>query len=163
MPPLTRMRDVASWISIHVAMGQCISAFIECLLTAYIRSGLNAAGGAVYATLWDDSGVRICKSLDAHVDLCLLLTGFFSRDLVPTDIITKSPDPSTWGSPTAYWAASSCAATFFNDLSVVFDIVLGKCTPIFPSSNLNGLSFQAEIGHFPPFPRLVAPARLQIT
>jgi hypothetical protein len=32
-------------------------------------SGLNQNGGGVYATLWDDSGVRICKwplSLGAH-------------------------------------------------------------------------------------------------
>ncbi|KIM34118.1 glycoside hydrolase family 16 protein [Serendipita vermifera MAFF 305830] len=73
-------------------------------------SGLNNAGGAVYTTLWDDSGVRIW---------------FFSRDTVPADIIGKTPDPSTWGSPIAFWASSSCPSSFFRDLSMVFDIVLG--------------------------------------
>jgi len=64
----------------------------------------------VYATLWNDDGVRIW---------------FFPRDSIPADITGKSPDPSSWGSPKAFWAADSCSSSFFSDLSVVFDIVLG--------------------------------------
>ncbi|KAG8836038.1 hypothetical protein FRC17_010502 [Serendipita sp. 399] len=73
-------------------------------------AGLNEAGGGVYATLWDDIGVRIW---------------FFSRADVPADITAQDPDPTTWGSPKAYWATTSCASSFFTDLSIVFDIVLG--------------------------------------
>lgn len=47
-------------------------------------AGLNNSGGGVFATLWNDDGVRIW---------------FFPRDSVPADITAKSPDPSTWGSP----------------------------------------------------------------
>ncbi|KAG8766517.1 hypothetical protein FRC15_006262 [Serendipita sp. 397] len=73
-------------------------------------AGLNDAGGGVYATLWDDIGVRIW---------------FFAREDVSADITAQDPDPTTWGSPKAYWATTACASSFFSDLSIVFDIVLG--------------------------------------
>ncbi|CAG7847455.1 Probable glycosidase C21B10.07 [Serendipita indica DSM 11827] len=78
--------------------------------TTSYGAGLNDAGGGVYATLWDNVGVRIW---------------FFKREDVPADITGSTPDPTTWGTPRAYWAASSCASSFFNNLSIVFDIVLG--------------------------------------
>jgi hypothetical protein len=37
-------------------------------LTAHIRAGLNSNGGGVYATLWDESGVRICESCTVYID-----------------------------------------------------------------------------------------------
>ncbi|PVF92802.1 hypothetical protein CPB86DRAFT_716752, partial [Serendipita vermifera] len=73
-------------------------------------AGLNQNGGGIYATLWDDSGVRIW---------------FFNRGVVPENINNKSPDPETWGSPKAFWAADACPSSFFSNLSIVFDIVLG--------------------------------------
>lgn len=69
-------------------------------------AGLNSSGGGVYATLWNDDGVRICGCLEIRsADSAQTLVGFFPRDSIPADITGKSPDPSSWGSPkvgTAY-------------------------------------------------------------
>jgi hypothetical protein len=51
--------------------------------------------------------------------------GFFPHSTVPSDILAETPDPSTWPSPKAFWASSSCrTSAFFNSLSMVFDITL---------------------------------------
>ncbi|GAA5934127.1 hypothetical protein JCM1841_006837 [Sporobolomyces salmonicolor] len=74
-------------------------------------SGWNAAGGGVYAMLWDETGISMYN---------------FIRDQIPSDITSGSPDPSSWGTPRARWDATSCNMTqFFGDQTIVFDITLG--------------------------------------
>jgi hypothetical protein len=46
--------------------------------------GFNAQGGGVYATLWNDEGLKIW---------------FFTRSAIPADITSSKPDPTTWGKP----------------------------------------------------------------
>jgi len=51
--------------------------------------------------------------------------GFFPHGAVPYDILAETPHPSTWPSPKAFWANSSCpTSTFFHSLQIIFDITL---------------------------------------
>lgn len=79
-------------------------------------AGLNAAGGGVFAMLWDDNGISVW---------------FFPRKSVPqdleclTDSKSATADPTTWGPPKAHWASSACSTSkFFKDHSLVFDTTL---------------------------------------
>lgn len=73
-------------------------------------AGFNSAGGGVYATLIDSTGVS---------------AWFFSRDDVPCDIDSASPNPAGWGVPAAFWSAATCdPSTHFKGLSLTFDITL---------------------------------------
>jgi hypothetical protein len=72
--------------------------------------GLNLAGGGVYATLWNDDGIRIW---------------FFPRDGIPEDVVNKTPNPDTWPAPSAFFSTSSCPmAQFFTDQTFIFNITL---------------------------------------
>ena len=72
--------------------------------------GFNDIAGGVFATLLDDSGVKIWR---------------FSRGSVPADITSQSPDPTTWGTPEAFWSSSTCSTqSHFSDMQLVFDITL---------------------------------------
>lgn len=85
--------------------------------TASYGAGLNKAGGGVYAMLWDDDGISIW---------------FFARENIPDDITNlKSADtgatanPSTWGTPKAHWASTTCSTSkFFKSHNLVFDTTL---------------------------------------
>lgn len=84
-------------------------AFLESSTTTY-GHGFNELAGGVYATLVDSTGVSIWH---------------FDRSSIPQDIDSKSPDPTTWGSPNAFWSASTCnVGSHFNNLQMVFDITL---------------------------------------
>lgn len=104
-------------------------------------AGLNAQGGGVFATLWDGEGIRICALFPfdkwsycpSVLTFCIrdtntntgLSLGFFPHNSVPSDILAETPDPSTWPSPKAFWASSSCpTGAFFNSHSMIFDITL---------------------------------------
>ncbi|KAI0673170.1 concanavalin A-like lectin/glucanase domain-containing protein [Trametes maxima] len=71
-----------------------------------------SAGGGVWATQFDDSGVFIW---------------FWSRKDVP-DSVTNAKDtidPASWGTPSAAWPASSCDVNkFFTPQQLVLDITL---------------------------------------
>jgi len=55
--------------------------------------GFNAAGGGVYALEWTQAGIRVW---------------FFSRNNIPSDITNDSPDPASWGKPTANFRGDTC-------------------------------------------------------
>ncbi|KAI0005363.1 concanavalin A-like lectin/glucanase domain-containing protein [Russula compacta] len=70
----------------------------------------NNAGGGVYAMLWDNSGISIW---------------FFSRGNIPSDITASAPVPEGWGTPMAFWPASTCNPyQFFQNQGVIFDTTL---------------------------------------
>ncbi|KAH7344886.1 glycoside hydrolase family 16 protein [Rhizoctonia solani] len=55
----------------------------------------NAAGGAVIAMEWQNTGIRIWR---------------FKRDSIPTDLQgdATNPNPDTWGAPVASWTDAAC-------------------------------------------------------
>ncbi|OXC71023.1 hypothetical protein AYX13_00440 [Cryptococcus neoformans] len=70
-------------------------------------SNFNSVNGGVYALRWDKSGIA---------------AWFFQRDGIPSDITNNSPDPSTWGTPVAYFASDNCNPyEFFYDHFNIFD------------------------------------------
>ncbi|GAA6062834.1 hypothetical protein JCM10212_002472 [Sporobolomyces blumeae] len=74
-------------------------------------SAWNAAGGGVYATQFDETGISMWN---------------FLRDNIPSDIVAGKPDPSNWGTPNARFDASSCdVSKYFASQNLVFDITLG--------------------------------------
>lgn len=90
-------------------------AFLDTNTESY-GGGLNAAGGGVYAMLWDDDGISIW---------------FFARANIPGDLVdlksktNGTADPSSWGTPKAHWASTSCSTSkFFHSHAMVFDTTL---------------------------------------
>lgn len=84
-------------------------AFLDTSDSSY-GHGFNTAGGGVFATLIQDSGISIWR---------------FGRDEVPADISSQNPDPTSWGSPQAFWSSSTCdIGSHFIDMSIVFDTTL---------------------------------------
>ncbi|TFK48559.1 glycoside hydrolase family 16 protein [Heliocybe sulcata] len=72
--------------------------------------GFNQIAGGVFAHLWDDSGISVWH---------------FARGSVPGDIAAQNPDPSSWGTPSASWATSSCnVGSHFYDHSLVIDTTI---------------------------------------
>lgn len=72
--------------------------------------GFNSNGGGVYARLLDEEGVKIW---------------FFGRSSIPQDVISGSPDPSSWPTPKAFWSSATCdTPSHFVDHSLVFDTTL---------------------------------------
>ncbi|KAI0757414.1 concanavalin A-like lectin/glucanase domain-containing protein [Daedaleopsis nitida] len=67
----------------------------------------NSNGGGVYATQWDNDGIK---------------SWFFPRNSVPADITSGKPLPSGWGTPVASFPASTCnPSNFFNNHVAIFD------------------------------------------
>jgi len=55
--------------------------------------GFNIIAGGVFAHLWNNEGIKIWH---------------FPRTNIPKDIQDKQPDPSTWGTPAAFWSPDGC-------------------------------------------------------
>ncbi|KAG8992833.1 hypothetical protein FRB93_002155 [Tulasnella sp. JGI-2019a] len=71
---------------------------------------LNAAGGGVFATLLDSTGVAIW---------------FFTRSSIPKDLTSGKPQPTGWGSPRAFWSSTSCpSSTYFRSQQIVINTTL---------------------------------------
>jgi len=70
-------------------------AFVDSSTESY-GAKLNAAGGAVFAMLWTDEGLKIWN---------------FPRGDIPDDLTAQNPSPSSWGNQylKAAWAASTCS------------------------------------------------------
>jgi len=94
--------------------------------------GLNGQQGGVYATLWDDTGIKFCTSAHRFF-VCVgmrALTyasckGFFPRGFIPEDITNSTPDPSLWPAPKAFFAATTCPIDqFFKDHVFVINTTL---------------------------------------
>ncbi|WDK11674.1 mixed-linked glucanase [Colletotrichum graminicola] len=65
----------------------------------------NAVGGGVYALEWTSEAIRIWH---------------WPRHGIPSDIVAKTPDPSTWGLPSALFGTSSCEVDrYFRNMSIV--------------------------------------------
>ncbi|KZS94799.1 glycoside hydrolase family 16 protein [Sistotremastrum niveocremeum HHB9708] len=70
---------------------------------------LNSINGGVFAMLWDNTGIKIWH---------------FARGAIPGDISSFHPQPTSWGSPAAFWATSSCSSSHFNNHQMVIDTTL---------------------------------------
>ncbi|KAK2630549.1 hypothetical protein QTJ16_001369 [Diplocarpon rosae] len=66
----------------------------------------NTASGGVYATQWTSDYIRIW---------------FFSRAVIPADIISGVPDPSLWGLPDANFQGNCDIDANFKNHQIVFD------------------------------------------
>lgn len=75
-------------------------------------TAFNAAGGGVFAELWDPStGIQIWH---------------FPRNSIPDDITSKDPDPSSWGTPVSFLPnGNSCdVADHFQNHQIIINISL---------------------------------------
>ncbi|KAL4931724.1 glycoside hydrolase family 16 protein [Aspergillus undulatus] len=76
--------------------------------TSSFGAGFNAASGGVYATEWTSDHISVW---------------FFPRSSIPSDISAGTPDPSSWGTPTARFAGAGCDIdSHFTDMQIIFDI-----------------------------------------
>lgn len=73
--------------------------------------GFNDNGGGVFATLWQESGIKMW---------------FFGRDDIPADLASgKSPDTATWGTPGVVLESSTCnTASAFIEQTIIFSMPL---------------------------------------
>ena len=69
-------------------------------------AGFNANNGGVYATEWTGSSISVW---------------FFPRNSIPSDVTGSSPDPSSWGTPLAYFSGGCDIGTSFVSQQLVFD------------------------------------------
>ncbi|KAL5366655.1 concanavalin A-like lectin/glucanase domain-containing protein [Aspergillus floccosus] len=69
-------------------------------------AGFNAANGGVFATEWTSDAISIW---------------FFSRGSIPGDIARGTPDPGSWGTPSARFAGQCDIDAHFKGMQIVFD------------------------------------------
>eukprot|EP01089_Gocevia_fonbrunei_P014312 TRINITY_DN3896_c0_g1_i1.p1 TRINITY_DN3896_c0_g1~~TRINITY_DN3896_c0_g1_i1.p1 ORF type:complete len:313 (+),score=67.57 TRINITY_DN3896_c0_g1_i1:198-1136(+) len=73
-------------------------------------SALNAQGGGVYATLWDNSNIKFW---------------FWNHNSVPADLRNGNPNPSTWDKPYALFdLGGDCPDWHFNAMQLVLNTCL---------------------------------------
>ncbi|OAL55734.1 hypothetical protein IQ07DRAFT_176723 [Pyrenochaeta sp. DS3sAY3a] len=69
-------------------------------------AGLNKIGGGVFATHWTGDAISMF---------------FFPRDSIPADVLGDSPDPSSWGLPTAKFTGGCDIEKTFQEQTLIFD------------------------------------------
>lgn len=70
----------------------------------------NAAGGGYMALEWRDEGIRMWQ---------------FARSNIPSDIVNRKPDPSSWGTATADFPNTDCSiSSHFKNQSIIANIDL---------------------------------------
>ncbi|KLO18258.1 hypothetical protein SCHPADRAFT_866908 [Schizopora paradoxa] len=90
--------------------GHDMGCVVEAPTAASYGAGFAAAGGGVYAVLWNDTGISMW---------------FFERSSIPQDLPTNSPNPDAWPLPTAFFPASSCnMEQFFKPQTLILDITI---------------------------------------
>jgi beta-glucanase (GH16 family) len=69
----------------------------------------NNKKGGVYAMEWTGNHIQVF---------------YFSRDQIPSNVFSTSPDPSGWGKPVGYWTLSDsmCPSSHFRAHKIVFNI-----------------------------------------
>ncbi|KAG8679182.1 hypothetical protein FRC09_019154, partial [Ceratobasidium sp. 395] len=97
--------------------------------TASYGAGLNAAGGGVFAMLWNDDGISVWffqrSNIPSDLQGLKAATNTTANAADPNKYGSASPDPTGWGVPKAHWTSSACSTTkFFKDHSLVFDTTL---------------------------------------
>ncbi|KAL4797521.1 concanavalin A-like lectin/glucanase domain-containing protein [Aspergillus venezuelensis] len=75
--------------------------------TTSFGPGFNDNSGGVYVTEWTSSVISVW---------------FFPRSSIPSDISAGTPDPGSWGTPTARFAGSCDIESHFTDMQIIFDI-----------------------------------------
>ena len=72
--------------------------------------GFNMQAGGVFAHTLEAEGISVW---------------FFDRDAIPADVKDQSPDPSGWGTPTAFFPNTNCdIASHFLAQNLIFDITI---------------------------------------
>ncbi|KAI0738520.1 glycoside hydrolase family 16 protein [Daedaleopsis nitida] len=70
----------------------------------------NMQAGGVYAHTLEDEGISVW---------------FFDRSAIPADITAKTPDPASWGTPTAFFPNTQCDILgHFLPQQLIFDITI---------------------------------------
>ncbi len=117
--------------------------------------GFNRAGGGVFAHMWGSDGIKIWH---------------FARNEIPQDIKDKKPKPSTWPTPSAFFASDTCDVNkHFHDHTLVIDTTLcgDLGNPTYSSSGCPGSCAEAvadpnnficeSLSIYMPIPELTAP------
>lgn len=99
--------DQLVWRGVQQQRRWCLCQYV-CVLSlsdAWILKTVS-----LFVVLWDNTGVKVY---------------FFNRNSIPTDITANAPIPERWGTPSAFWPASTCNPfQFFQDHSAIFDTTL---------------------------------------
>lgn len=74
--------------------------------TTSFGAGFNAAGGGVYAMQWTSDYVRVW---------------FFARGSIPSDILSRQPNPASWGLPFANMQGSCVVDQHFQGHKIVLN------------------------------------------
>jgi hypothetical protein len=109
--------DLSTFTGSHTSSTQCASSDSDnngCGITdsstAAYGHEFNMIAGGVHAHIVADSGISIWH---------------FPRNAIPSDITAGKPNPSGWGTPTAFFSSSSCdIASHFTDHVITFDTTL---------------------------------------
>ncbi|KAJ7782005.1 glycoside hydrolase family 16 protein [Mycena maculata] len=109
--------DLSAFSGAHTSTTNCLSGATSnngCGVTDSSANvyghNFNMVAGGVYATLVEDSGISIWH---------------FQRSAIPSDITAKTPNPSNWGKPAAFFSSSTCnIADHFSDMVLTFDTTL---------------------------------------
>jgi hypothetical protein len=77
---------------------------IQSRSSASYGTGFNNNGGGVYATEWTSSAISVW---------------FFPRSAIPSDISSGNPNPSGWGTPSAFFQGNCNIDSHFQNQQIV--------------------------------------------